>query len=192
MRRAKIQPHGARIVKGQIMILGISTPAYTLIHVALSLIGIVSGFVALFGMFTAERFDRSTAVFLITTAATSLTGFGFPFHGLLPAHKLGILSLLVLAIAVLARYVFHLSGPWRWIYVVTAQLALYFNVFVLVVQAFEKVPTLKALAPTQSEAPFLIAQLLVLAAFVALTIAAVRRFHVDQGSPALSKASRAS
>ena len=163
------------------MIFGISTQAYTLIHVALSLIGIVSGFVALFGMFRTKRFDRWTAVFLISTAATSLTGFGFPFHSLLPAHKLGILSLAVLAIAVLARYFFHLSRHWRWIYIVTAQLALYVNVFVLVVQSFEKVPALKALAPTQSEAPFLIAQLVVLAAFVALTIAAVRRFHLDQG-----------
>jgi hypothetical protein len=174
------------------MIFGISTQAYTLVHVVLSLIGIVSGFVVLFGMFNAKRLDRWTALFLITTALTSLTGFGFPFHGLLPAHKLGILSLVVLAIAVLARYVLHLSGHWRWIYVVTAQLALYFNVFVLVVQAFEKVPALKRLAPTQSEAPFLIAQLVVLAAFVAVTIAAVRRFHLDQGTPALSQASRAS
>lgn len=174
------------------MIFGISTPAYTLIHVALSLIGIVSGFAALFGMFKAKRLDRWTALFLITTGLTSLTGFGFPFTHLLPAHKLGILSLLVLAVAVLARYIFHLSGHWRWIYVVTGQLALYFNVFVLVVQAFEKVPALQALAPTQSEPPFLIAQLVLLAAFVVLTIAAVRRFHVDQGTPPLSRASKAS
>jgi len=104
----------------------------------------------------------------------------------------GIISLLVLAVAILARYVFRLSGPWRWIYVVSAQLALYFNVFVLVVQAFEKVPVLKALAPTQSEPPFLIAQLLVLAAFIVLTIAAVRRFRIDQGTPALMKAAKAS
>lgn len=171
------------------MIFGISTAAYTLVHVVISLIGIGSGFVALLGMFNAKRLDRWTAVFLITTAATSLTGFGFPFDHLLPSHKVGILSLLVLAVAILARYAFHLSGHWRWIYVATAQLALYFNVLVLVVQAFEKVPALKALAPTQSEAPFLIAQLLVLAVFVVLTIAAVRRFHVDQGRAALGKAS---
>jgi hypothetical protein len=104
------------------MIFGLSTSTYTLIHVALSLIGILSGLVVLFGMFNAKRLDRWTALFLITTAATSLTGFGFPFHGLLPAHKLGILSLVDLAIAVLARYVFHLSRHWRWIYVMTAQL----------------------------------------------------------------------
>ena len=174
------------------MIFGMSTSTYTFIHVALSLIGIVSGVVALFGMFNARRLDRWAALFLITTAATSLTGFGFPFTRLLPAHKLGFLSLVVLAVAVLARYVFHLSGHWRWIYVLTAQLALYFNVFVLVVQAFEKVPALKTLAPTQSEAPFLIAQLVLLAAFVVLTIAAVRRFRVDQGTLALGKASKAS
>src|SRR5262249_32382474 len=173
------------------MIFGLSTPAYTLVHVALSVIGIVCGFGALFGMFHAKRLDRWTAVFLVTTAATSLTGFGFPFHRLLPAHMVGILSLAALATAVAARYVFHLSRHSRWTYVVTAQLALYFNVFVLIVQAFEKVPALKRLAPTQSEAPVLIAQLVALAAFVALTIAAVRRFHVDQGTPALSKASKA-
>jgi len=171
------------------MIFGISTSAYTLIHVVISLIGIASGFAVLFGMLNAKRLDRWTAVFLVTTAATSLTGFGFPFDHLLPAHKVGILSLLVLAIAVLARYAFHLSGRWRWIYVVTAQVALYFNVFVLVVQAFEKVPALRALAPTQKEAPFLIAQLIVLLAFVVLTIAAVRRFHIDQSARALASAS---
>jgi hypothetical protein len=172
------------------MVLGIPASAYTLIHVVISLMGIGTGFVVLYGLLNAKRLDRWTAVFLVTTAATSLTGFGFPFDHLLPAHKVGILSLVVLAIAVLARYAFRLSGAWRWIYVVTAQLALYFNVFVLVVQAFEKVPALKALAPTQSEAPFLIAQLVVLAAFVVLTIAAFRRFYLDQTrAVALGKAS---
>jgi len=172
------------------MILGIPASAYTLIHVIASLIGIASGLVGLYGLLHAKRLDRWTAVFLVTTAATSLTGFGFPFDHLLPSHKVGILSLVVLAVAALARYAFHLSGPWRWVYVLTAQLALYLNVFVLVFQGFEKVPALKALAPTQSEAPFLIAQLIVLAIFVGLTIAAVRRFHVDQARPAaLGKAS---
>ena len=173
------------------MIFGISTSAYTLLHVVISLIGIGSGFVVLYGLLNARRLDRWTALFLVTTTATSLTGFGFPFHHLLPSHKVGMLSLVVLAVAGLARYAFRLSGPWRWIYVVTAQLALYLNVFVLVFQAFEKVPALKALAPTQSEAPFLIAQLLVLAAFVVLTIAAIRRFRVDRAivAAALRKAS---
>jgi hypothetical protein len=123
-------------------------------------------------MFNAKRLDRWTALFLITTALTSLTGFGFPFTRLLPAHKLGILSLLVLAIAVLVRYFFHLSDHWRWIYVVTAQLALYFQRVCVGGAGLREGPALKALAPTQSEAPFLIAQLVVLAAFVALTIAA--------------------
>ena len=171
------------------MILGIPTSTYTLIHVVLSLIGIGSGAVVLFGLLNARRLDRWTAVFLITTAATSVTAFGFPFDHLLPSHKVAILSLLVLAIAIAARYGFRLSGHWRWIYVVTAQLALYFNVFVLVVQAFEKVPALKALAPTQSEAPFLIAQMFVLATFVALAIVALRRFCVDQVGSPLQKAS---
>src|SRR5262245_19773947 len=171
------------------MIFGISASAYTLIHVVISLIGIASGFVVLFGMLNAKPLDRWTAVFLVTTAATSLTGFGFPFDHLLPSHKVGFLSLLVLAIAALARYAFHLAGRSRWIYVVTAQLALYFNVFVLVVQAFEKVPALRTVAPTQKEAPFLIAQLIVLLAFVVLTIVAVRRFHIDQSARALGSAS---
>lgn len=171
------------------MILGIPTSTYTLIHVVLSLIGIGSGVVALFGLLKARRLGRWTAVFLITTAATSITAFGFPFDHLLPSHKVAILSLLVLAIAIAARYGFHLSGHWRWIYVVTAQLALYFNVFVLVVQSFEKVPAPKALAPTQSEAPFLIAQLFVLVTFVALTIVALRRFRADQVGSRLQKAS---
>jgi hypothetical protein len=171
------------------MIFGIPASAYTLIHVVISLVGIASGFIVLFGMFKAKRLDRWTAVFLVTTAATSLTGFGFPFDHLLPSHKVGFLSLLVLAIAALARYPFHVSGRWRWIYVVTAQLALYFNVFVLVVQAFEKVPALKVLAPTQKEAPFMLAQLIVLLAFVILTVAAVRRFRIDQDARALPTAS---
>ena len=110
---------------------------------------------------------------------TSVTGFGFPFEHLLPSHKVGIISLAVLALAIPARYVFHLAGAWRWIYVAGAALALYFNVFVAVVQAFEKVGSLKALAPTQSEPPFLIAQILVLAVFVVLTVFGARRFHPE-------------
>ncbi|HEY1263799.1 MAG TPA: hypothetical protein VGF06_09760, partial [Terriglobales bacterium] len=115
-----------------------------------------------------------TAIFLVTTGLTSFTGFGFPFERLLPSHVLGILSLLALA---LARYRFQLSGAWRAVYVVGASIALYFNVFVLVVQAFEKIPALKALAPTQKEAPFLAAQLLVLLVFGTLTVFATVRFR---------------
>jgi uncharacterized membrane protein SirB2 len=113
----------------------------------------------------------------VSTALTSVTGFGFPFDHLLPPHKVGIISLVVLTIAVFARYKFHLAGSWRWIYGVGAVLALYFNVFVLVVQLFLKVPALKAMAPTQSEPPFVAAQLIVLALFIALGIFAVKRFR---------------
>ena len=159
------------------MIFGISTAAYTAIHVALSLVGIVSGFVVVLGLLSGKRLNGLTALFLASTVATSLTGFGFPFHQLLPAHKVGILSLVVLAVAILARYVLHLAGAWRWIYVVCAVMALYLNVFVLVVQGFLKVPALKAMAPTQSEPPFLVAQLILLVLFIVLTIFAVRRFR---------------
>ncbi len=160
------------------MILGMSTSTFTLIHVVISLAGIGSGAIVMYGLLTGKRLDGWTAVFLGTTVATSVTGFLFPFHQLLPSHILGILSLLVLAVAIPARYRFHTAGAWRWIYVVGAALALYFNVFVLVVQAFLKIPSLHALAPTGKEAPFAIAQLVVLLLFVGLTILAVKRFHV--------------
>jgi hypothetical protein len=111
---------------------------------------------------------------------TSVPGFGFPFDHLLPSHKVAIISLVVLAVAILARYALHLVGAWRWIYVVGAVMALYLNVFVLIFQFFEKVPTLKALAPTQPEPPFLVAQLVVVAAFVLFAIFAVKRFHPEQ------------
>src|SRR5215212_5845801 len=132
---------------------------FTLIHVAISLVAIVSGLVVLLGLLTARRLDGWTMLFLLTTIATSVTGFFFPFHGITPAIIFGIISLVLLAAAVVARYARHLAGGWRWIYVVTAMLALYLNVFVLIVQLFQKVPALKALAPTQSEAPFAVAQL---------------------------------
>ena len=160
------------------MILGMSTATYTFLHVLISLIGIGSGLVVMFGFITGKRLDNLTGVFLTTTALTSITGFGFPFDHLLPSHKLGIISLVVLAIAIPARYVSHLAGSWRWIYVVGASMALYLNVFVLIAQLFMKVPALKALAPTQSEPPFLVAQLLVLLIFVGLTILAAKRFHL--------------
>ena len=159
------------------MILGMTTATYTLVHVVISLVGIGSGLVVLYGLLTGKRLDRWTAAFLATTVATSVTGFGFPFDHLLPSHKVGIISLVVLAVAILARYALHLAGAWRWIYVVCAAVALYLNVFVLIVQAFEKVPALKALAPTQSEPPFLVTQLVVLALFVVLGIFAVKRFR---------------
>jgi hypothetical protein len=160
------------------MILGMSEATYTFSHVLISLIGIGSGLIVMFGFLTGKRFDGLTVVFLLTTVLTSVTGFGFPFDHLLPSHKDGILSLLVLAVAIPARYVFHLAGSWRWIYVIGASIALYLNVFVLIVQGFLKVPALKALAPTQSEPPFLVAQLFVLLLFVGLTILAAKRFRV--------------
>jgi hypothetical protein len=159
------------------MILGMSTSAFTLLHVLISLVGIGSGLVVMYGFLNSKRLDRWTAVFLATTVATSVTGLLFPFHQLLPSHKVGILSLIVLTIAITARYGLRMSGAWRPIYVVSAAVALYFNVFVLVVQSFEKVSALRALAPTQKEAPFAIVQLLVLALFIALTTFAVKRFH---------------
>ena len=159
------------------MIFGMTTATYTFLHVLISLEGIGSGFIVLWGLLASKQLDGWTALFLATTAATSVTGFGFPFHRLLPSHIVGILSLVLLAIAIAARYRFHLAGAWRPIYVVGAVVALYLNVFVLVAQLFAKVPGLKALAPTQSEPPFLIAQLLVLALFIWLTILAVIRFR---------------
>jgi hypothetical protein len=159
------------------MILGMSTATFTLLHVLISLIGIGSGLIVMFGFLIGRRLNSMTALFLVTTVLTSVTGFGFPFEHLMPSHKLGIVSLIVLAIAIPARYMFHLAGAWRWIYVVTASTALYLNVFVLVAQLFMKVPTLKALAPTQSEPPFLVAQLIVLALYLALTVIGVKKFR---------------
>ena len=159
------------------MILGMTTSTFTLVHVLISLVGIVSGLVVVFGLLTAKGLNGWTALFLATTVATSVTGFAFPFDHLLPSHKVGIISLAVLAVAILARYAFHLSGAWRRIYVITAIAALYFNVFVGVVQAFLKVPALHSLAPKQNEPPFLVTQLVVLALFIVIGIVAVKRFH---------------
>jgi hypothetical protein len=148
-------------------------------HVLISLIGIGSGLIVMFGLLTGKRLDGLTAIFLVTTVLTSVTGFGFPFEHLLPSHIVGIISLVILAVAIPARYVFRLAGAWRWIYVVGAATALYLNVFVLVVQSFMKVPALRALAPTQKEPPFLIAQLAVLLVYFGFTILAVKRFHIE-------------
>ena len=169
------------------MILGMSTSTFTLVHVVLSLVGIFAGLVVLFGMFSSKRLDGWTALFLATTVLTSVTGFFFPLDKILPSHIVGIISLVVLAIAVLALYALHLAGPWRWIYVVGAVVALYLNVFVLVVQAFLKVPFLSALAPTQSDPPFIVTQLVVLGIFVVLGIVAVRLFRPQTDTPAFAK-----
>ena len=150
---------------------------YTIIHTLISLVGIFTGLAVLFSMLAAKRLDGWTKWFLITTVLTSVTGFFFPFHGFTPAHGVGIISLLVLAVAIYARYPRQLAGHWRWIYVVTAVIALYLNVFVGVVQAFLKVPALHAMAPTQTEQPFKLTQLIVLALFVLLGIVAAIRFR---------------
>jgi hypothetical protein len=161
------------------MVLGMSLATFTFLHVLISLVGICSGLVVMFGFLAGKRLDIWTAIFLIFTVLTSVTGFGFPFDHLLPSHKVGLISLLVLAIAIPARYLFHLIGAWRRVYVIAASVALYLNVFVLVVQLFMKVPALNALAPTQKEPPFLIAQLLVMAVFIVLTIFATIKFHAE-------------
>lgn len=161
------------------MIFGMSTATYTLLHVIISVVGIGSGLGVLYGLLKGKRFDGMTALFLVTTVATSVTGFGFPFDHLLPSHIVGIISLVALTIAILGRYVFHLAGAWRGIYVVSAMISLYLNVFVLVVQCFEKVSNLHALAPTQKEPPFLVAQIVVMVLFIALTILAAKKFRVE-------------
>lgn len=159
------------------MMLGLSLSTYTIIHVIISLIGIATGFIAVFGMLTGNRRAGWTAIFLVTTILTSVTGFGFPFDHFLPSHGVGVVSLVILAVALFAVYVKHLAGAWRWIYVVSAIIALWFNVFVLIVQSFMKISVLKALAPTQSEPPFQIAQGAALVLFVVLAILAVRKFR---------------
>jgi hypothetical protein len=166
------------------MVLGMSLQTFTFVHVLLSLMGIGSGFIVVFGLLSSKRLNGWTLLFLVTTVLTSATGFLFPVEHLLPSHIVAILSLVALTIAILARYTFHMAGAWRTTYVVGAVIALYFNCFVGVVQAFEKVPTLKALAPTQKEPPFLVAQLVVLAIFVALGIIAARRFRSVSMLPA--------
>ena len=161
------------------MVLGMSLSAFTMVHVIISLIGIVSGFIVLFGLFGSHRLPGMTALFLLTTILTSVTGFLFPFEKLLPSHMVGIVSLIVLAIACFALYVMKLSGAWRWIYTLTAMIALYLNVFVLVIQSFLKIGPLHALAPSvpPSEPPFAVVQGIVLVFFVIAIIGAARRFR---------------
>jgi len=150
---------------------------FTKVHVLISLIAIVAGLVAAVGLSTGKRLNKWTALFLLLTLLTSVTGFFFPFHGFTPAIGVGIVSLVVLAIAIFARYARKLNHAWRWIYVVTAMLALYLNVFVLIVQLFQKVPALTSLAPTQTEPPFQFAQLAALIIFLLWSIVAVIKFR---------------
>jgi hypothetical protein len=152
---------------------------YTVIHTLISLIAIFTGLIVLFGMILGKRLDGWTKWFLITAVATTITGFFFPFHGFTPAIRLGIISLPFLALTIFARCAKHLAGAWRWIYVIGAVICLYFNLFVLVVQAFEKIPALLAVAPTQTEPPFKFTQLIVLLVSVLLAIVAAIRFHPE-------------
>jgi hypothetical protein len=163
----------------KIMTFGISTDLYTFAHVVISLVAIFSGFVVVFGLLASKRLDGWTALFLAATVATSVTGFGFPFDHFMPSHGVGIISLVVLAVAIFARYSRHLAGAWRNVFVVSSVVALYLNVFVAIVQAFVKVPALKVMAPTQSEPPFVVAQLVAMAVFVLIAIVAAIRFHVE-------------
>jgi hypothetical protein len=167
------------------MILGMSTSTYTMVHVILSLVGIFAGLVVVFGMLSSKMLEGWTALFLATTVLTSATGFPFPRDHILPSHIVGVISLIVLAIAIYALYSRHLAGSWRWIYVVGAVVALYLNVFVAVFQSFLKLPALNALAPTQSEPPFLVAQSVALLIFIALAVVAIRSFHPQPDTSAL-------
>jgi hypothetical protein len=152
---------------------------FTLFHVALSLVAIGSGFIVVFGLLASKRLNGWTPLFLWTTVLTSVTGFLFPVHKFLPSHAVGIISLILLAVAIYALYGRHLAGAWSRIYAVNAVLALYLNFFVLIVQLFEKVPALKALAPTQSELPFKVTQLTALTVFLVLTIFAAIKFRTE-------------
>jgi hypothetical protein len=161
------------------MILGMSLSTFTMLHVIISLIGIVSGILVMFGLFGSSRMPGMTAIFLLFTILTSATGFLFPFTQLLPSHMIGILSLVLLAIACFALYGMNLSGAWRWIYVVTAMVSLYLNIFVLVIQSFLKIPALTALAPGNppSGPAFAVLQGIVLLFFIVVIIGGVRRFR---------------
>jgi hypothetical protein len=164
------------------MIFDITT--FTLIHVALSLVGIIAGLVVAGGLVAGKRLDGWTGVFLVTTVLTNVTGFGFPFVTFLPSHGVGILSLIVLPVVIIARYWKHLAGAWRGVYVVGTVLALYLNVFVLLAQLFLRLPALIVAAPTQKEPPFLLTQLVVLALFVWLGRAAVSGFRGESAARA--------
>jgi hypothetical protein len=169
------------------MILGMSLATFTSLHTALSLIGIVSGLVVVYGMLSGKAVEKWTNLFLLTTVLTSATGFLFPVEHILPSHIVGTISLVVLAGALLARYAFHLAGGWRKTFVFTAMIALYLNCFVLVVQLFLKVPSLHAMAPKGQEPPFLISQLVLLALFIGLTIKAAKGFRAET-APAMRRA----
>jgi hypothetical protein len=170
------------------MIVEITT--FTLIHTLISVVAIAAGLVVVGGLIAGQRLDGWTGLFLITTALTSITGFGFPFTHLLASHKVGIVSLVVLPIVIVALYRKHLRGVWRGTYIVGTVTILYLNFFVLIVQLFRRVPALLVSAPTQKEAPFVVTQLLVLALFAVLGVAAFKRFRVESLAPAQASESR--
>jgi hypothetical protein len=151
--------------------------AFTLLHVAISLVGIFTGFAVTLGLLKSQRMDATTAIFLVTTAATSVTGFLFPVHHIMPSHVVGIISIIALSVTAYARYQRGLTGAWRRVYAAGAVFSFYLNFFVLVAQAFAKIPALTALAPTQSEPPFAIAQGVVLIAFAVVGVMAIIRFR---------------
>jgi hypothetical protein len=166
------------------MVFGLSLATFTLIHVLISLVGIIAGLIAMVGLLTSNPLRGWTGLFLWTTILTSVTGFFFPVEKLLPSHVIGILSLVLLAIACFALYGRNLVGPWRWIYILTAMIALYLNVFVLVIQSFLKIAPLHALAPSvpPSEPPFAIVQGIVLVFFIVVIVAALKKFRPAPGS----------
>ena len=157
------------------MILDITT--FTLVHTVISIVAIAAGLVVVGGLIAGVRIDGWTGIFLVTTVLTSITGFFFPFTQLLPSHKVGIISLIILPLVIAARYWKHLAGAWRGIYVTGTVLVLYLNFFVLLVQLFRRIPALIVAAPKQTEPPFVLTQLLVLALFAWLGFAAFRRFR---------------
>lgn len=156
---------------------------FTLFHIAISLVGIATGFVVVGGLLSSWTLPRWTAIFLATTILTSATGYFFPVDRVLPSHVVGAISLAVLAVTLFARYGRGMAGSWRWIFVVTATISLYLNVFVLIVQMFLRFPAMSALAPTQKEPPFAIVQGAVLLAFVVIGVLCVRRFHPERAGP---------
>jgi hypothetical protein len=158
---------------------GIPTHLFLQIHVAISLVALVAGLIALYSWLSGKVSSGWTAFFLVMIILTSVTGFPLPPFGFDPPRMVGILSLILLAIAVLAIYVFRVAGAWRWIFIVTAMMALYLDAFVGVIQAFNKLSFLHALAPNGNEPPFVIVQVVVLAIFVVLGFLAVRRFHPE-------------
>ena len=162
------------------MILGLTPEAFLLLHIAISMIGIFAGFVVMGGMYASSKLPVWTAIFLFTTILTSVTGFLFPLTIFTPALAVGILSLVILLVALLALYVYRLAGWWRFVYVATALAALYLNFFVFIVQSFQKVTFLQHLAPKQAEPPFVITQGVVLMTFIVLGVIALWKFHPER------------